>query len=127
MIRRPPRSTLFPYTTLFRSFLTEGQRQDQQWWMSFARSTPLFYYNKQMWAEAGLEDRGPKTYSEFSEWGPKLVQKSGNNVSRWGFLHAPATDYISWYFQGTVWAFGGAYSNEDFAIQITEPNSLKAG
>src|SRR5256885_10845664 len=25
MIRRPPRSTLFPYTTLFRSLLTEDQ------------------------------------------------------------------------------------------------------
>src|SRR3712207_8736439 len=25
MIRRPPRSTLFPYTTLFRSFLGRGQ------------------------------------------------------------------------------------------------------
>src|SRR3712207_7773235 len=25
MIRRPPRSTLFPYTTLFRSFLEPGQ------------------------------------------------------------------------------------------------------
>src|SRR2546430_4424393 len=24
MIRRPPRSTLFPYTTLFRSLVTEG-------------------------------------------------------------------------------------------------------
>src|SRR2546427_7401090 len=27
MIRRPPRSTLFPYTTLFRSSLTGGTRQ----------------------------------------------------------------------------------------------------
>src|SRR3712207_923753 len=27
MIRRPPRSTLFPYTTLFRS---KGQREDQE-------------------------------------------------------------------------------------------------
>src|SRR3712207_9336361 len=26
MIRRPPRSTLFPYTTLFRSFVTGGTR-----------------------------------------------------------------------------------------------------
>src|SRR3712207_7603652 len=25
MIRRPPRSTLFPYTTLFRSFCTRGE------------------------------------------------------------------------------------------------------
>src|SRR3712207_6946101 len=27
MIRRPPRSTLFPYTTLFRSFFREHERQ----------------------------------------------------------------------------------------------------
>src|SRR3712207_9432696 len=27
MIRRPPRSTLFPYTTLFRSDVAAGQRQ----------------------------------------------------------------------------------------------------
>src|SRR5260221_8776928 len=28
MIRRPPRSTLFPYTTLFRSLRTLGERGD---------------------------------------------------------------------------------------------------
>src|SRR5471030_3347630 len=33
MIRRPPRSTLFPYTTLFRSLLlwTRRQSADQNW------------------------------------------------------------------------------------------------
>src|SRR3712207_7180398 len=30
MIRRPPRSTLFPYTTLFRSPLDGGRRADAQ-------------------------------------------------------------------------------------------------
>src|SRR2546422_2545036 len=30
MIRRPPRSTLFPYTTLFRSPLASGRRQEAQ-------------------------------------------------------------------------------------------------
>src|SRR6516164_10543462 len=29
MIRRPPRSTLFPYTTLFRSMVRHGVRDDQ--------------------------------------------------------------------------------------------------
>src|SRR3712207_9580743 len=29
MIRRPPRSTLFPYTTLFRSFYKDGIRELQ--------------------------------------------------------------------------------------------------
>src|SRR5258708_20875298 len=30
MIRRPPRSTLFPYTTLFRSFEAAARRPDPQ-------------------------------------------------------------------------------------------------
>src|SRR3712207_7331279 len=32
MIRRPPRSTLFPYTTLFRSFLDRGWRRNDILW-----------------------------------------------------------------------------------------------
>src|SRR5258706_9622654 len=36
MIRRPPRSTLFPYTTLFRSFSAEaGQRAISEPWRHF--------------------------------------------------------------------------------------------
>src|SRR5256885_12297941 len=35
MIRRPPRSTLFPYTTLFRSF---GRCAEPQWWSPVTRS-----------------------------------------------------------------------------------------
>src|SRR4051794_41737384 len=31
MIRRPPRSTLFPYTTLFRSWLRAPRRRDLTW------------------------------------------------------------------------------------------------
>src|SRR2546425_12874882 len=30
MIRRPPRSTLFPYTTLFRSLFAQGRQGEQQ-------------------------------------------------------------------------------------------------
>src|SRR3712207_8344607 len=33
MIRRPPRSTLFPYTTLFRSeFVADGGYEWREWW-----------------------------------------------------------------------------------------------
>src|SRR3989442_15845271 len=32
MIRRPPRSTLFPYTTLFRSFLCDNLQLGSQFW-----------------------------------------------------------------------------------------------
>src|SRR3989442_11932841 len=37
MIRRPPRSTLFPYTTLFRSWLTTGPKT-KQFESEFARA-----------------------------------------------------------------------------------------
>src|SRR2546429_4809343 len=38
MIRRPPRSTLFPYTTLFRSMVVEHERDGRSWkaeWAAF--------------------------------------------------------------------------------------------
>src|SRR5258708_31354727 len=34
MIRRPPRSTLFPYTTLFRSLSAEKERAMAYWWVN---------------------------------------------------------------------------------------------
>src|SRR3712207_8459739 len=40
MIRRPPRSTLFPYTTLFRSADETGWREAGQNGFSWALSTP---------------------------------------------------------------------------------------
>src|SRR5260221_9825468 len=48
MIRRPPRSTLFPYTTLFRSaellmlWLPESRAQTVGFLLSFASVTSLF-------------------------------------------------------------------------------------
>jgi sn-glycerol 3-phosphate transport system substrate-binding protein len=109
------------------SFYNEGVRQDQQYWLSVARSTPLFYYNKQLWSEAGLPDRAPETYDELKEWAPKLVKKNGSKVSQYAFTHAPADDYLAWYFQGTIWAFGGHYSDDKFNMTLAEPKGIDAG
>src|SRR3712207_8514858 len=37
MIRRPPRSTLFPYTTLFRSYAGSYSEDDLAWWAARVR------------------------------------------------------------------------------------------
>src|SRR3989442_11121284 len=42
MIRRPPRSTLFPYTTLFRSLAQDSNRQD------LGEQTGLQYSNERL-------------------------------------------------------------------------------
>src|SRR5256885_7362277 len=52
MIRRPPRSTLFPYTTLFRSktFYATNRREWRAWLSKHHRTAPeiwLIYYKKQ--------------------------------------------------------------------------------
>src|SRR2546429_9868826 len=41
MIRRPPRSTLFPYTTLFRSPLTDADRDHGCWWQLAMRQVEV--------------------------------------------------------------------------------------
>src|SRR5256885_17157519 len=41
MIRRPPRSTLFPYTTLFRSPLPELQAHGREMWRQQGRFASL--------------------------------------------------------------------------------------
>src|SRR3712207_8403662 len=46
MIRRPPRSTLFPYTTLFRSGYGPPPPLPHIWWLqSRSRTTPPFPFH----------------------------------------------------------------------------------
>ncbi len=104
-------------------FFKETVRAGKQVVLPFARSTPIFYYNKDAWAKAGLEDRGPKTWDEFvNDFAPKLKSQGPTVLGLGG-----AASYAAWVFQGVEWAHGGAYSDPDFTIRIQEPNSVKAG
>lgn len=108
------------------SLINEGVRQGKHYWIPFARSTPLFYYNKQMWADAGLEDRGPETWAEFMEWAP-MLNKPDAEVPVAAFLHPNGASYIAWLFQGVVWQFGGKYSDPDFTMHMTHADTIRAG
>jgi sn-glycerol 3-phosphate transport system substrate-binding protein len=107
--------------------IEEGTRKGVVYWVPFARSTPLFYYNKQVWQEAGLPDRGPQTWAEFLEWVPKLLKKEGDKTTRYAFAHPSAASYIAWLFQPVVWQHGGRYSDPDFTIRIQEDPAVEAG
>ncbi len=86
------------------------QYSGKQWAVPYARSTPLFYYNKAMFKAAGLEDRAPKTWQEFAEWAPKL--KSANPSAQVAHMYPAASDYDSWSLQNKIWGEGGALSNQ---------------
>lgn len=108
------------------ALLNEGVRQGKHFWIPFARSTPLFYYNKDVFAEAGLPDRAPETWAEFSEWAPQLVQKDGSTMTRSAYVHPDGASYIAWLFQPVVWQHGGQYSMADFTMTMTDENTLRA-
>lgn len=88
----------------------------------FARSTPLFYYNKEVWQKAGLPDRGPESWDEFLEWAPKLHETIG------GGKHAIAlydgANYLDWTTQNMVWNEGGAFS-KDWEATFTDPGTIR--
>src|SRR3712207_7222571 len=55
MIRRPPRSTLFPYTTLFRSGLSSSEEHPSRGWRG---PEPLVEHERQQAVPRGeVEDR----------------------------------------------------------------------
>src|SRR5258708_13635567 len=59
MIRRPPRSTLFPYTTLFRSLYLTLSFAPSFWSFAFAYAAVVTYMLRWMYIEhvAGATDR----------------------------------------------------------------------
>src|SRR2546429_5104016 len=60
MIRRPPRSTLFPYTTLFRSGLTPYEFFGTGFWIGFV----LHLIAAETWIHATLPRRSEEHTSE---------------------------------------------------------------
>lgn len=108
------------------SLYNEGIRDGVSYWLPMARSTPLFYYNKEAYAEVGL-DAAPENWADLVAVAQELVQKDGDTVTRSAFAHPNSASYIAWLFQGVIWQYEGSYSDPDFTIRINEPNGVEAG
>jgi len=106
------------------SLFNDYNFNDKHYALPYARSTPLFYYNKALWKKAGLEDRGPKTWEEFKAWAPKIKAALGNGQV--AFELPDGSNYLDWYFQNIAWDFGGGYS-KGWTPTFSDPNTIKAG
>src|SRR3712207_9272653 len=65
MIRRPPRSTLFPYTTLFRSQVLHANRSPSKFgqvFVGYAFAEGWAHYAEEMMWDAGLGSRSPEVH-----------------------------------------------------------------
>jgi len=108
------------HPTLFKEY----QRNGGQYAIPFARSTPLLYYNAEMMERAGLTGDVFAKWSNLAQSGPDLIAGSGADVA---FSFGSAAGYGSWFLQGAVWAFNGAYSDEELNILLTEQGAVEAG
>lgn len=95
----------------------------KHWAFPYARSTPLFYYNRDLFKAAGLPDRAPKTWDEYSSWAPALAQANGGAVP---MVLGSETSWSAWWFCNIMWGLGGQYSRE-FSLTLDDPRTLEAG
>ncbi|WP_396349478.1 ABC transporter substrate-binding protein [Helcobacillus massiliensis] len=104
----------------YRETLVEDYQYDgKQWAMPYGRSTPLFYYNRDHFKAAGLEDRAPKTWDEFAEWSKKLTEADTP------FMYPDLAGYAGWTLQNVLWGRGAEYSHE-WDLKLTEQKSVEA-
>src|SRR2546422_7645806 len=87
MIRRPPRSTLFPYTTLFRSLPVEKMKLENQ-----VCSLELAKKLKQL----SSKQESLFWWSEFPEQMPMLSDERGSRIDRKSTRLNSSHGYISY-------------------------------
>lgn len=96
----------------------------RHWAVPYARSTPLFYYNKDLWTAAGLPDRGPETWTELEEWDASLKPLVPADGSTFGLSTGPS--WGAWWFENMLWGQGGAYS-DGFELTLDSQESVEGG
>ncbi|MBA2467934.1 MAG: extracellular solute-binding protein [Chloroflexia bacterium] len=106
------------------ALFTEFQRGDGLWGISFARSTPLFYYNADAVEASGVSEDVFATWSSFREAAPDLIAGSGLETA---MLFGSAASYGAWTLHGPTWAFGGDYSDPEFNILLEEEGAVNCG
>jgi sn-glycerol 3-phosphate transport system substrate-binding protein len=86
---------------------------DQLWAVPYARSTPLFYFNKDHFKAAGVPESPPKTWEEFAEWAPKIKAANASSSGYQNAYQYPAiAGYAGWTLQNVLWGQGGGWSKE---------------
>ncbi len=106
--------------------ISDGYYKGKLYALPLMRSTPLLYYNADMFEAAGLPDRVPVTWDEFKEFCDKLTIVEDGEVVQQGVSFTMGTTSAHWYFQALIYAYGGEVSDEDFNILLTEPKAVEA-
>jgi sn-glycerol 3-phosphate transport system substrate-binding protein len=82
----------------FPAFMANSLADGKTWSVPFQRSTSIYFYNKAMFREAGLNpDVPPRTWAELVDAGKKLTRREGAG-GRWGVQLATNHGTAQWTF-----------------------------
>jgi sn-glycerol 3-phosphate transport system substrate-binding protein len=112
--------------SFYQGLVADGYYQESLYALPMMRSTPLLYYNADMFEAAGLPDRVPETWDEFKEFCDALTIMDGDVPTQQGVSFTMGTTSAHWYFQAAIYAFGGEVSDADFNIYLTDPEAMAA-
>lgn len=111
------------------AFMRNSQTGGQTWGIPFQRSTPVLYWNKEAFAEAGLDpETPPATWEEMVEFGEALtLRDDSGNVTQWG-VRIPSSGFPSWLFTGLVASAGldGLANDAGTEVYFDAPEVVQA-
>ena len=111
----------------FPAFMYNSVSEDQVWGIPWQRSTPILYYNKDAYAEVGLDPEKPaSTWEELVEYGKLLAVREGDNVTRWG-VEIPASDWIFANFAVQAGQHLGSNEDDPCVVYLDTPEAIQAG
>lgn len=106
--------------------LADGYFDGKLYALPFARSTPILYYNRDLFKEVGLPDRAPETWDEFADYCKKLTKKEGAETKRVGYAVQMGATTAHWYFQELLYAYGNDVSDDKFKVLLDQPEAINA-
>ncbi len=111
----------------FPGLVADGYYDGSLYALPMMRSTPLLYYNADMFEEAGLPNRVPETWTEFAEFSEALTIIGDDGVPvQQGVSFTMTQTTAHWYLQAAIYAYGGEVSDEEFNILIDSPEAIAA-
>ncbi|KPQ01283.1 MAG: sn-glycerol 3-phosphate transport system substrate-binding protein [Rhodobacteraceae bacterium HLUCCA12] len=111
------------------AFMRNSQTGGQTWGIPFQRSTPVLYWNKEAFAEAGLDpETPPATWEEMVEFAEALtLRDDSGDVTQWG-VRIPSSGFPSWLFTGLVASAGldGLANDAGTEVYFDAPEVVEA-
>lgn len=92
----------------FPGFMENSMLDSVVWSIPFQRSTPVLYYNKEAFAEVGLDpEKPPTTWQELVSYAEKLTKRDASgNIIRYG-VAIPTAERSTWLTEALVMQSGG--------------------